>query len=213
MEIKIIVDLRDQFVAIRDQGTRPTCMAFAASDAHSFARGSAEALSAEYAFFQAVRRTASKDRTKGVSLRLMSQTISHDGQPGEIGWPYLSNLSTTDKWEPPDNPGTIFCRKTNLLGADVASVYSNLDACRPVILVINISQSFLRATPGTVLRAPANEPRINTHAVVALGYGESEGERCLLIRNSWGKGWCDAGYAWVHEDYLKLRLRDAGVMA
>jgi hypothetical protein len=213
MEVNVSVDLRDRFGEIRYQGKRPTCMAFASSDAHSFARDSTEPLSVEYGFFHAVRLKAKPDRTQGVGIRLMSRALSNDGQPLETGWPYLIDLSATDDWEVPKSPGTLFRRHIKLsIPPTTASIYASLDSGRPVILVIDISESFLRVTAGTILKAPADEPRLNTHAVVAVGYGESGGTRCMLIRNSWGRKWCDGGYAWVQEDYLAPRLHDAGTM-
>jgi hypothetical protein len=86
----VIVDLRNQFGPVRDQGARPTCMAFAASDAHSFARASVDPLSAEYAFYHAVHRQLIPDRTKGVSFSAMVDAIATDGQPLESSWPYLA---------------------------------------------------------------------------------------------------------------------------
>ena len=188
-------------------------MAFASSDAHSFARESTEPLSVEYAFFHAVRHKAKPDRTQGVGIRLMSRAISADGQPLEEGWPYLSALSAADEWEPPEDPGTLFRKDTKVSAPPtMAGIYASLDAGRPVIVVMDISESFFRVTSGTILQVPASEPRVNTHAVVAVGYGESEGKRCVLIRNSWGEKWGDGGYAWVHEEYLVPRLRESGIM-
>lgn len=188
-------------------------MAFASSDAHSFALESIEPLSAEYAFFHAIRLKANADRTQGVGIRLMSRAISTDGQPLESGWPYLADLSTTDDWEPPKDPGMLFRRDTKVSAPPtVVGIYASLDAGRPVILVMDISESFFHVTAGAILQAPADEPRLNTHAVVAVGYGESDDNRCVLIRNSWGEKWGDGGYAWVHEDYLVPRLRDSGIM-
>lgn len=188
-------------------------MAFASSDAHSFARESTEPLSVEYAFFHAVRLKATPDRSQGVGIRLMARAISTDGQPLESGWPYLVSLSETDDWEPPKDPGTLFRREMKVSATPtMAGIFANLDAGRPVVLVMDISKSFFYVTPGTVLKAPADEPRENTHAVIAVGYGETEGNRCVLIRNSWGEKWGDGGYAWVQEDYLAPRLRGSGTI-
>lgn len=214
MELSVTVDLRDRFGEIRNQGKRPTCMAFAASDAHSCARESTEPLSVEYAFYYAVRLKAQPDRTQGVGIRSMVRAISTDGQPLESGWPYLTDLSATNDWKPPPNsPGTLFRRNMTLsLPPALDRIYANLDAGRPVVLVMDISQSFYRVMADAILQAPASESRTGTHAVIAVGYGESGGARCLLIRNSWGGKWGNGGYAWVHEDYIAPRLHDAGTM-
>lgn len=212
MDINIIRDLRERFGGIRDQGKRPTCVAFAASDAHSFARGSDEPLSAEYAFFHAVGRTSHKDRMRGVPLKLISEAISVDGQPLEPGWPYLANLAATDAWEPPRDVEAVFYRNSRMLVAVMSSIYAALDEARPVILVMNISKSFYHMGLNSVVNAPSNEQRLNTHAVLAVGYGRINSGRCLLIRNSWGENWADRGYAWIHEHYIEPRLLDVGIM-
>ena len=54
--IKILVDLRNNLGPARDQDPRPTCMAFAASDAHAAARDGWEPLSTEWAYYHALKR-------------------------------------------------------------------------------------------------------------------------------------------------------------
>jgi C1A family cysteine protease len=56
------------------------------------------------------------------------------------------------------------------------------------------------------------------HAVVAVGYddkmkiknryGGEEAEGALLIRNSWGQDWGEAGYGWLPYDYLRKGLAE-----
>lgn len=57
-----------------------------------------------------------------------------------------------------------------------------------------------------------NESAIWGHAVVAVGYDDKKSIRnpscstntkgALLIRNSWGTGWCDNGYGWLPYDFV-----------
>lgn len=212
MAIRVIVDLRSQFGDIRDQGQRPTCMAFAASDAHSFSRGNNNPLSVEYVYFQAVQRRTNSDRTTGVSFEAISEALSINGQPLEADWPYIANLGIDDPWTPPKTLGTLFyCNATKITGG-VANIYTNLDAGRAVVVVMEISISFFSISANTPLPGLTSEPRVNTHAVIVVGHGESASGRCLLIRNSWNTSWGDGGYAWIHEDYLTPRLRVAGTL-
>jgi len=85
-DITILVDLRALFGPARNQGARPTCLAFAASDAHAALRVGWAPLSCEYAFYQAQRR-ASRPASSGALLSSMLETLQKDGQPEEHGWP------------------------------------------------------------------------------------------------------------------------------
>ncbi len=212
MSINVVVDLRSQFGPIRNQHQRPTCMAFAASDCHAFARGSLDALSAEYAYYHAVNRQANADRTEGVSYRAMTETLADDGQPLESGWPYIASLQPADTWAPPATPGDIYRRVTNAIAATLDAVIDALDTGSAVLLGMRISEGFIFLDAGEALAPLASEPAAGTHAVMAVGYGELNSERYLLIRNSWGEAWADDGYGWIHQDYLASRLLIAGVM-
>jgi hypothetical protein len=86
MTIAIKKDLRHLFGPVRDQGQRPTCLAFAASDTHAALRGAWEPLSCEYAFFHAQQR-AGRSPHEGATLAPMLEALRHDGQPQETGWP------------------------------------------------------------------------------------------------------------------------------
>jgi hypothetical protein len=41
------------------------------------------------------------------------------------------------------------------------------------------------------------------HAFLTVGYTHVGSERYFLIKNSWGEGWGDKGYAWIHEQTLE----------
>jgi hypothetical protein len=213
MAIRLIVDLRDRFGDIRDQSPRPTCMAFAASDAHAFARNSKDPLSVEYAFFHAVKRMPKPNPRKGVPFKIMSETIAVDGQPLEHVWPYQNKHVALAKWQPPPTLGPIFRRPSNGIPLGISTVCTQLDAGKPVMVVMDISETFYRVTAAAeVLMAPVTEQRINTHAVLAAGYGDHSGTRCILIRNSWGTEWFHAGYGWIDHRYMEPRMRDLGIM-
>jgi hypothetical protein len=187
-------------------------MAFAASDAHSAARGTLEFLSTEFAFFQAVRRRSPLDPHTGVSFPLMAQGLHQDGQPPEGTWPYLSVLPTDLKhWKPPANCSPIFRRAYQIEAPSIGKVYSRLDDSRPVVLTMSISTGFFRPSAEGIVTAAASEPAVNTHAVVAVGYGKNKSGKLVLVRNSWGNRWGIEGHAWIAEDYLKPRLLNIGI--
>lgn len=106
-DITISVDLRASFGAARNQGSRPTCLAFAASDAHAALREGWVPLSCEYAFFQA-QRHAGRMPSTGALLSSMLEALRKNGQPQESGWPYLSATPADPaSWLPPREIGTL----------------------------------------------------------------------------------------------------------
>jgi hypothetical protein len=99
--IVVSVDLRPSFGPVRNQGPRPTCMAFAASDTHAGLRSGWTPLSCEFAFYHAQRR-AGRPPNKGALLSAMLDALREDGQPAEMGWPYLpATPNDAASWAPP----------------------------------------------------------------------------------------------------------------
>jgi len=198
-------DLRKSFGDIRDQGTRPTCVAFAVSDAHAVARGPYEALSVEQLYFHAVRRTSGGHPNDGVSLTAALEALRHDGQSVEGGWPYLDALPPDlATWIPPETAAPVFKRDG---AATVASLLDELDAGYPAIITFMVSMAFCTASAGIVHSVPSDTD-VGWHAVVAVGHGRMDGRQFVLVRNSWGQSWGNAGYGWVALEYLSPRMRD-----
>lgn len=214
MAVDVLVDLRPQFGSVRDQGSRPTCMAFAASDAHAGVRDEWKPLSCEFIFFKAQAR-ARKPPTVGASLAAMLEALKLDGQPLEAGWPYLV-LPPTDPatWQPPSAVGPLYARNSLQTGFALDPVLANLDRGIPIILLSFLSASFYQPPKDAVV-APATgelpDPNIR-HAVIAVGHGLWNGQRVVLIRNSWGSLWGDEGHAWLTEAFLGPRLFRAAIL-
>lgn len=209
--IVISTDLRSKFGPARNQGQRPTCMAFTASDGHAYEHRCPE-LSAEYLFFKGVDRTSKKDRTAGIPLRIASAVLEHDGQPEESRWPYIADLQPSDSWEPPADLEPIYRRSSTNLGNDLDLVWAAVEREKTAMLVMDISGSFyMPKAPIAVVKAVAAETRVATHAVLAVGTGTIEQDQYFLIRNSWGEKWGDAGYAWLHRGYIEERLIEVGL--
>jgi C1A family cysteine protease len=70
-------------------------------------------------------------------------------------------------------------------------------------LVLRITDSWFGVAKTGRIPSPKSTDRLQgTHAVVAVGYDDDE--QRLIIRNSWGVGWGDAGHAWLPYDYVDL---------
>jgi hypothetical protein len=133
-------------------------MAFAASDTHSFARGTKDFLSAEYAHYNARRRTAPLNPDAGVPMALMIDSIRDDGQPREEGWPYLSVAPPATSWAPPVGCGEMFRHAFVEKAADIANLFAALDCGRPAIIGARITMQFYLPPPDYIIRTVANDP-------------------------------------------------------
>ena len=212
MKITIDKDLRGHFGPARDQDPRPTCMAFAASDAHASVRPGWKPLSVEWAYYHALERDRAKPHD-GVTLRAMLDTVREDGQPIESAWPYInSNFPNTATYAPPPTTMPIYRRDSITVKATTDDIIAYLNQDRPVLSIMSISHSFFYVSSTGVVAA--NEPveHHRLHALVAVGHGHSATERFVLIRNSWGEGWALNGYAWLAIPYIQPRLIASAVL-
>lgn len=201
-------DLRAEFGAARDQGARPTCLAFAASDSHAGVRAGWDPLSCEFAFFHAQRR-AMRPPSSGAVLQHMLDALQLNGQPVEAGWPYLSDTPTfAAAWTPPSAPGTLFGRTGAEGLSTFAEVVQHLDAGRPVMLLLALTPSFFRPdAQGVVTPAAGEKPDLSLrHAVIGVGHGLVDNAPAILIRNSWGSEWGDQGYGWLPASFVSAGL-------
>lgn len=211
--VSVNCDLRGMLGPARDQFDRNTCAAFAASDGHAAVRGEKRDLSVEYAYFHALKRQGSSDPDDGVELGVMTETIEHDGQPYEEGWPYspIPPKSFSD-WSPPVNPGPVFRRTSETQSPTVEQVCHWLGERRPVVLGVRISDQFFQDSKDEVFDDVPNDQNAGGHAVLAVGYGQVGSQVAVLIRNSWGSEWRADGHAWLTEGYLRPRLLGAAAM-
>lgn len=163
----------------------------------------------------------------GAFLRSTMGAIALFGVPPEEYWPY--NVADFDK-EPSafcyafaqnyqaityyrlDPAGTA---KSTLL----TNIKTNLAGGIPSIFGFTVYSSYVQAAnnKGKIPFPTTGDKIVGGHAIVACGYddamkikntttGAKETVGALLIRNSWGTGWGDAGYGWLPYDYVLKAL-------
>lgn len=206
-------DLRSRFGPARDQGARPTCLAFAASDTHAALRTPWSPLSCEFAFYHAQRR-AGRPPTGGASLRHMLAALKIEGQPVEADWPYLASLpAELDDYKPPSDV-SVYRRAGESSTGGVDGIVKTLDVGEPALAIMMLSDAFYMPDVDGIVAAPAGEgpDPLRRHALVAVAHGLIATERAILMRNSWGADWGLAGHAWVPETYLTPRLTHVSLL-
>jgi C1A family cysteine protease len=206
------IDLRPMLPPVSNQGSRNTCMAFAASGAHAAVCGKpGPSLSVEYAHYHACQRRLIFNPHEGTSIMDMFEALADSGQPHESMWPYLDALpNDLSKYYPPIVPSTLYKHAGRLL-ANFSEVVPQLQKGVPVLLGVRLSVNFHILNSKDILQHDPDPNPAGHHAIVAVGYEEKGSQTVFLVRNSWGTGWADAGHGRVDASYLKPRVTFMGV--
>ncbi len=164
----------------------------------------------------------------GAFLRTTMEALVLFGLPPESYWKYVvanfdieptaflyafgQNYQTLNYYRL-DPPGTT---KPALL----AAIKSNLNKGLPSMFGFTVYSSYTQASTankGAIPYPTAGEKVVGGHAVDAVGYNDTlvikntnagavATTGALLIRNSWGTAWGDAGYGWLPYDYVLKEL-------
>lgn len=198
------IDLRHRLPVARDQGQRPTCLAFAVSDAHLVAGSRPGLLSADYLHYCAASR-AKVTLNSGVSLARIQEALRLDGQPLESECPYSDARDAS--WKPSLPFVQVWRRDSTVQTAGKPSdllAAALINGTMPV-LAFRMSRSFFRPNPQSHFVAEDGSLDRVSHAVLCVGAETSEGKAKYLVRNSWGSSWGDNGYAWLDKAYIDAR--------
>ncbi len=208
-ELDISADHRSIVPAVRDQGRRPLCLPFAASDANSFANNSIDPLSVEYLAYHCVicNSTNADSDPAGVTFEAIGVALEYHGQPLEDKFPYdpLAAEFTRTPPHPQDHYSPLHFSKMRSLRYSFSELLRGLASGRVFVLGLRLTQAFLDNTKPAIFRYDGTE--VGNHAVLAVGAGKlPDGEPVILIRNSWGSIWGDQGHGWVTECLIENAL-------
>ncbi|TQF73632.1 C1 family peptidase [Rhodococcus spelaei] len=151
---------------------------------------------------RALEGTVNQDA--GAQIRDGIKTVNSDGACPETEWPYNVEAFAT---KPPDSCYADAAKFRAIGYSRVARTLPQMKGCLaagyPIVFGFTVYESFESgqvATTGEVPMPGAGEQVLGGHCVVAVGYDDSTSQ--FLIRNSWGPGWGQKGYATMPYAYL-----------
>lgn len=177
--------------AVRDQGNRPTCLSFAASDAHRVARTHAQDFSPE-SLHQLSAQRLGVPVNNGLPPDVVLAVLSTDGQTEEVSWPYNGT---------PVGAPQYFKKTSTFASFSADGVLKNLTQGVGTVLGLAIGNEFFSANATDILAKRSSEPQAR-HAVVVVGSRLVGEQQQFRLRNSWGPNWADGGYVWAATSYL-----------
>lgn len=216
MSVVQTFDCSQSLGAVHDQGLRNTCLAFTVSDMNRHLNNAGTALSAEYLYRSAAQKMADWKPDFGLYLTETLMAVGHPGQPTELVYPYA-------KQDPSETPPILHPLPTVPPGADRlyssviryaqvkgANVESALAQGELVGLTLQLTESFIKVE-GDIIEFSDQVVGTMCHSVIATGIGKHQttGESFIRIRNTWGDGWGDGGYAWLPHSYVDFHVVQA----
>ena len=158
----------------------------------------------EYLFYHACKLVTPFNPHTGVTLDQILQAVDAHGQPEELHWPYLVHLpADLSTYLPPSITAPIYRRTGQVLtSAPVDEISQDLNNDRPSLLIFRSTEPFIKAGRTSPVAWSSTDQLLPPHAVLAVGLGDNQAKRVVRVRNSWGAGWADGGYAWLTEEFI-----------
>jgi C1A family cysteine protease len=209
----VIVDLAPQLHPVCDQGPRGTCAAFATSAVHEHARHRRGRTDPQLCVELLLWRAKQLDGLPGdaTTFDAAARALHDDGHCPEVLWPY--DVSRDPSVASPTPPTAALAadvaRRATMtqLGGGRQPLLETLRDGRCVIIGIELWEGFY-ACREPALPDPAHDIDPGAlHAVCLVGVDDAAGR--VKVRNSWGTGWGQNGYAWMPIDALDMVLREA----
>ena len=207
-----LVDLRDKFPPVWNQGSLQSCVGQSTAAAIQFDEMMEKEPEAEsspsrlFIYYNARSLMGGKEMVKidaGATIRDAVKSVTKWGVCKETSWPYQDNYVNT-------KPS---CSAYSSAKVHKALVYSrvnqNLDSIKrvlfgnhPVIFGMAVYNSFESdevEKTGMVPMPSKEEKMKGGHACVLCGF--SDDKQCFIVRNSWGENWGDGGYFLLPYNY------------
>jgi hypothetical protein len=213
---------------VRNQGLAPACTAFATAAAldHALVRWSGRP--AAVSVMQIWSRYHSPNEGSSLSANVGM------GIGGEAQWPFdvneaISWVACTEYTKPPRsgcgravNDARLQRLEASPLGSlteaeylgapDMSVLAAKIAEGQDIVVTMELPSAFVpkgRAGARYVPNYTRSAGPDAGHALVLAGYARLPHGTYFLAHNSWGSGWGDGGYAWIHEQTLKAWGRES----
>ncbi|MBP2642161.1 MAG: xylellain [Firmicutes bacterium] len=209
------VDLRKKCSPVVNQGELGSCTANAiASGLREYLLINKETkwiqLSRLFLYWQERYLEGTVNEDSGAEIRDGMKVLNQIGVCPEADWPYDITTFTnppTDKMNVDAMPYKV---KEYHRIISLASLKAALAEGLPVVIGIDVYESFESdevANTGIVpMPDTKSEQLLGGHAVLVVGYDDSKSQ--LIVRNSWGYVWGDAGYCYLPFAYYEKFASD-----
>lgn len=216
VETNGVLDLRQWCSPVEDQSSAGSCVGNGTVGALEFLRirdGKPNIdLSRLFIYYNARLMTQDQDKDEGTHIRLAFGTLTSLGTCTEATWPYdLNSLFLRPSWtayqEAYPHKITSYYRIEETSGPElVAKIKEALQAQHPVVFGMTVDQDYMgTGHDGMVSMPKATRVGGGGHCQMICGYDDNQ--QRWIVRNSWGIGWADGGYAYV--PYMYLDASDA----
>jgi C1A family cysteine protease len=201
-------DLRRKCPPVYNQGKLGSCTANAIAGAFEFAllRDNMPDFKPArlFLYWNERRMEGHVDKDAGAEIRDGIQSLNTVGICPETMWPYdITNFATKpsdDCYAAAQFDRCIESKRVEQTLPQLrAAIHSNL----PVSFGFNVYSSFESEEVAKTgeMAMPANaEQLLGGHAVLMVGYDDAK--KCVIVRNSWGAEWGDAGYFYMPYAFL-----------
>jgi C1A family cysteine protease len=205
---------------VRNQGSRGTCVAFALTALNEYVlrrRGLGRNLSEQHLYYE-VKLIDGAPNGCGTWQAKAVTALRDRGECREYIWPYDPNPPCNNHGTRPSTArsnGWNYRLNTFAVAArNVAAYKTQLAAQRPVTLSIPVYDSWYQSNEvrrsGRITMRVGNEASSGGHAVIAVGYQDSQsspGGGYFIVRNSWSTSWAyespyGGGYGTIPYQYI-----------